>query len=90
MEGRMLDIEVKAELHKLGIICQIAQTINTAGLLKEFGWNDSVGVLLDPTGWMKIRDNAEKNERAVRALAIFNAEILKVWPEFASYAPETP
>lgn len=78
---RMSDIEIKMHLQKLGMIAQIALTIPTAELLHEFSMNDTLGPLLDPTGWMAIRENSSKNERAVRALADFQSAMRKAWPE---------
>lgn len=83
MSNRMTNEEVKVHLGKLQMVMQVALTIPTKDLLHEFNMNDTLGPLLDPTGWMSIRDNAKKNEQAVRALDAFNAEILKVFPEFA-------
>lgn len=68
-------------LQQLGMGIRFLRQVDTAGLLREFGYNDSIGVLLDPTGWMRIRDNASKNERAVRALAHFMHEMEDIWPE---------
>lgn len=83
MANRMSDIEIKGHLTKLGLVAQIAMTIPTKELLAEFSMNDTLGPLLDPTGWMAIRDNSKKNEEAIRALAAFQSMIGRVFPEFA-------
>lgn len=77
---RMMNIEVKGELQKIGMCVRVLHGVNVAGLLHEFSMNDTLGPLFDPTGWMAIHDNASKNERVVRALATFLAEVEKVWP----------
>lgn len=76
----MLNIEVKTELQKIGMCVRVLQGVNVTGLLHEFSMNDTLGPLFDPTGWMAIHDNASKNERVVRALGIFLAEVEKAWP----------
>lgn len=76
----MLNIEVKTELQKIGMCVRVLHGVNVKGLLHEFSMNDAVGSLLDPTGWMAIHENASKNERVVRALGVFLAEVEEAWP----------
>ena len=80
----MLDIEIKMHLQKLGMVARVLMGIPAGDLLREFSLNDTLGPLMDPTGWMTIRDNNQKNERLVRGLADFQKVIRESWPEIAT------
>lgn len=80
-QEHMLAIEVKGELQKLALCCRVLLQIRTDELPKQFSYSDAIGPILDPTGWMRIHDNARKNENVVRALKTFQAVLKKEWPE---------
>jgi hypothetical protein len=77
----MSNTEVQMYLQKTGMAIGLLKDIPVDGLLHEFSMNDTLGPLFDPTGWMAIRNNSRRNERVVRALGVFMAEVRAAWPE---------
>lgn len=88
MTARMSDIEIKGHLQKLALVAQVALQIPADKVLGEFSHTHALGWIVDPTGYRDLiyGGNMEKNERGLRALAAFQSELRRIWPELAEAA----